>query len=350
MMDDREFAIACSIMDSLWTAGIFLAVYMALIFENIPGFDYWTSLKVFCWGCGAMTLILIFVNAGRKTFLRKVFNITMPLGIYTVITYFEHSKKVFAVLGIVALVALVLYGLLIFTARIKNKRRKTRIIAKRIRKFLKGGDFVVNILMTVIVVGICARVFVTGFAFSSPTESVKSFEEAKQHTVEKHMEKLSLLAEDEWEKLTISEKLDVLQTVVNIEVNRLGCDTNIRVGASSQRQDIFGNYNKKKKTITVDRDHLMGSTPSEVLCTVLHECRHAYQERLVAAYDSADEIYKNLAIFKEAAEFKDGFENYGSRDYYSNPIEADARTYSRLMTREYLESIGLAKPSENDAG
>ncbi len=72
---------------------------------------------------------------------------------------------------------------------------------------------------------------------------------------------------------------------------------------------------------------------------MLHECRHAYQKMLVKAYEDADKPYKNLAIFKDAKKFKEGFENYTQLEYYSNPVEVDAREYSVLRAAEYYSEI-----------
>lgn len=335
----REESMCATVFGSVFYAALFLVAYMAIIFENLPGMDYWASLRVFGWTCLPAISISILLNAFRTDFSRKIFNVTLPLGIYTVITYFSEGKVWFILLGAAVLAATAFYGFLIFSQRIKNKRRARLIRRARLRKFLKGTEAIVNCAMAAIVIGIYALVLVTGFSIASPAESVKSFEEAKGYTIEANAERLRPIACGGWEELTVSEKLEVLQVIANIETGALGCDTNLRVGAGARSDGVLGSYNGKKNCITIDRDYLEESSAGDALRTVLHECRYAYQRMLVKAYEDADEPYKSLAIFKDAKKLREGFENYTQAEYYSNPVEADAREYSELRAKDYYSEV-----------
>ena len=56
------------------------------------------------------------------------------------------------------------------------------------------------------------------------------------------MDTILLLQEDEWEKLSAQERLDVLQTVANIEQRYLGLPNELNVGVANLDADILGYY------------------------------------------------------------------------------------------------------------
>ncbi len=339
-MDEiREESWWMTLAGSIFYAIVFLIAYMCVIFENLPGMDYWASLRVFAWTCIPAIVLSIVLNVFNTDFSRKVFNVTLPLGVYTVVTYFRDAKMWFTLLGIVTVAVIAFYGTLIFSQKIKRRERAHIIRRRRLHKFFKGSELILNYVLTAIVVGIYIKIIVVGFWITSPTESVGSFEEAKAYTIESRAEDLRPIACGGWEELSISEKLGVLQIVANIETGRLGCDTSLRVGAGSRSDEVQGCYSGQRNSITINRDYLDEGSAGEVLKTVLHECRHAYQEMLVEAYNDADEKHKNLCTFADAKEFKAGFENYTDENYYSNPVEADARIYSELMAKEYFVEI-----------
>ena len=98
-----------------------------------------------------------------------------------------------------------------------------------------------------------------------------------------------MLQEDEWEKLSAQERLDVLQAVANIEQRYLGLPNELNVGVANLDADILGYYTDKTHEIIVSADSLLYDSPWEVLDTICHEAYHSYQYRLVEALNGADE-------------------------------------------------------------
>lgn len=110
-----------------------------------------------------------------------------------------------------------------------------------------------------------------------------------EQTIANNMDTILLLQEDEWEKLSAQERLDVLQTVANIEQRYLGLPNELNVGVANLDADILGYYTDKTHEIIVSADSLLYDSPWEVLDTICHEAYHSYQYRLVEALNGADE-------------------------------------------------------------
>ena len=59
-----------------------------------------------------------------------------------------------------------------------------------------------------------------------------------EQTIANNMDTILLLQEDEWEKLSAQERLDVLQAVANIEQRYLGLPNELNVGVANLDADI----------------------------------------------------------------------------------------------------------------
>ena len=165
-----------------------------------------------------------------------------------------------------------------------------------------------------------------------------------EQTIANNMDTILLLQEDEWAKLSAQERLNVLQTVANIEQRYLGLPNELNVGVANMDADTLGYYTDKTHEIIVSADSLLYDSPWEVLDTICHEAYHSYQYRLVEALNSADESSKNLRIFRKAYTYADEFASYkdGSADfcgYYTQDCESDARDYAEDAVSDYYWRI-----------
>ena len=77
------------------------------------------------------------------------------------------------------------------------------------------------------------------------------------------MDTILLLQEDEWEKLSAQERLDVLQAVANIEQRYLGLPNELNVGVANLDADILGYYTDKTHEIIVSADSLCMIPPGK---------------------------------------------------------------------------------------
>lgn len=156
-----------------------------------------------------------------------------------------------------------------------------------------------------------------------------------EFTIKSEIETLLVFSDGTWEQLTNIEKLGILQTVTNIEAVYLGIPYELTVGAAALKDNVVGGYNDSSHSVLVDLDSLENDSAYDLLDTILHEARHAYQHSLISLYQIAAPEYKQLLVFKEVQQYNAEFSNYAHGtsdetfdDYYYQACEEDARTYA----------------------
>ena len=176
-----------------------------------------------------------------------------------------------------------------------------------------------------------------------------------EYRLEKNIDTIKLIRDnDTFQTLDYEKKCDVLRAVCYCEARYLGlCKINI-VFEDIEDDTLLGTYNHATKTITVNAKpikdgSLPGGTAEELLITVLHECRHCYQNLLSEMYISATPEQRNLLAFTgegvndwitNIGDYKPGDETIeGQMEYYVQPIERDARTYAKAEVQIYYLEI-----------
>lgn len=99
-----------------------------------------------------------------------------------------------------------------------------------------------------------------------------------------------------------------------------------------------------RDVITINIDHLEVDPAHDILDSLCHEARHAYQHRLCDVYDSVSEEQRELLVFYNVQMYKQEFSNYvnGKEDafgYYYQWCESDARAYAREAVIDYYSKI-----------
>lgn len=186
-----------------------------------------------------------------------------------------------------------------------------------------------------------------GFSIKSHKYYVKtnSNETVSSQTTQNNMETLLLLQDEEWIKLNDGEKLQVMQTVTNIECNFLKISDNIIVEARDLEPAINSFYDYKNNKIILDTKHLSVAAPTFVLKSVCHEIRHAWQNKLIDLYDMSDgKLYHSLLSDYDIVQFKEDFSdnNPTSNDdiiSYSQYSEHEAENYAENAVKDYKYRI-----------
>lgn len=165
-----------------------------------------------------------------------------------------------------------------------------------------------------------------------------------EQSLANNIEIIALLQDDTWCSLSAQERLNVLQTVANVEQRYLGLSNELNVGAANLREGVMGYYSDNTHEIVIDIDSLLNDSSWEVLDTVCHEAYHSYQHRMVDAFNDADENSKSLKIFHKASYYANEFNNYISGDedfcgYYYQDCESDARDYAEDAVYDYYWRI-----------
>ena len=276
-----------------------------------------------------------------------IINLLAGLIIYTAMTFLSIRENVVLVIFLAAAAFTFIYALFILCSRIKRRRKKMLIrriviVYRSIRNLFCTGA---SVIMVVIVIGIGIMPDSVSCIMSSSLPPAEQSGAEKQ-TIDGNLDTLSLLCDDRWKSLSVKRKLDVLQTVVNIDRCAMGIPHKIDVRAASLREGLEGYYRDSDHQIVVNMEGLGTRSPYELTETVLHETYHSFQHRVIDAYDETSDTMKSLMIFRNAPVFKREFANYndGSEDYctyYTQKCEETAREHAKTMADFYFQTIEL---------
>lgn len=162
-------------------------------------------------------------------------NVIAGFGIYTVLAYLSIRKDIIIVtLSIFAVLAMA-YVVLIICRKNRNKHISKNLMIRRIKLALVGGT-------NIICVGLLAMMLLLGadslFGYSLviPSVSLAKQSNVEEQTIANNIETLALLDEESWKSFNVKEKLDVLQTVANVEQCYLGLPNELNVGTEQLRE------------------------------------------------------------------------------------------------------------------
>lgn len=162
---------------------------------------------------------------------------------------------------------------------------------------------------------------------SQKTEDVSSLQEQQAVEVLSQNEKLTPEA---WKELNQTERLAAVQDVENTISGIQGrAPVPIEIDPSLEKGTV-GSYNLESQSIQISKRHLQSNNVHEVVNTIAHEGRHAYQH--YAIHNPG--FHPNQT---EVAAWNENFHNYMSvRDYglemyHNQPVEADAWAYGNTV-------------------
>lgn len=346
MKDKSTMSLRAYLFDCLFYVAIAMIWYKNLLFRCLPGRTYEESKTVLWVMIGFSILICTFVlNRSMRTGWTVTTALVVPFGLYTVLTYIKTVGNWMLIILALAVTLSVIYTVLqmIMIRKIKNRRNKGTVIKRRLHRCCVASQSVVTIALLMVMGTIGAQGVFGDNILNSSISAAASNQDMPQ-TISNNIDTILLLQEEEWANLTTQEKLDILQTVANIEAHYLGLPNELNVGAANLGEYILACYNDRTYTISIDLDHLENDSVYDVLDSCCHEAYHSYQHRLVDAYNAADENFKELRIYKPAARYGLEFSNYIDGDfnfssYYSQDYEMDARDYAEDAVYDYYDKI-----------
>lgn len=242
---------------------------------------------------------------------------------------------------VICLVGCILYGLTFIINRDK-KLKPRKYFRKSAPVFIRGCHAFLTVTMFSAMIAPVKDAVMDSELFRSDDTTPVFY---SNETIEKNIDKLMQLQEDKWVSLSLDERLDILQTIADIERRYLGIPHELNVVYKDiEETDILGHYLDKTHTITVNTPHLTNDDPFDLLNTICHESYHAYQHRLVEMYNESSEKFKELRVYIDVKDYAEEFANYtsGSEDkltYFTQTCEEDARDYASSAVYEYKERI-----------
>lgn len=330
-----------------WKTLIGFVWYKDLLFRVLPQRDVYESLFLL----GIMVFVsAVFFSIGMNHWKNEWTAIAccgFPFGIYTVITYFMTSTLFIMVVMVASFSLSIIYSGILLTRKNKHRSRAIhkRVFKNRISRCAYVMTCIIAYAMIFIMIGIGWNGFWGTGIIASSVEAEGIVEDIKdEDTMEANMDEVLKLLPTTWETLNTHERINVLQTVCNIEAHYLGLDYPITVQGDNLSQYNLGSYSDTQRLIRINLDHIENDTVEEVLSSLLHEVHHSYEHRLADVYNSILMDYRDLRLFKDITLYSKEVNDYINprEDYYgymSQHLELDSETYAEFGVKEYYTRI-----------
>ena len=182
---------------------------------------------------------------------------------------------------------------------------------------------------------------------SSTIEVTNNAEVKNNSLIKAHLKKLMPIIDGTYSELSLTQRLDIFQIIVNIECTYFCSSVAVPVKVkpiSTVNGITYAYYNNGDETIYLNESVFNDLDDEDALYIVLHEVRHVYQYEQKKLYESVPNEFKSLSTLSGAKECKEGLNKYiqSEEDYkgYKNQkIEQDAEAYAYVTSAEYLKLI-----------
>ena len=169
------------------------------------------------------------------------------------------------------------------------------------------------------------------------TSTLPQTSKRKLEILQTKLEKIYGFKPHQWSRLSLEERLEVLQDVHNALAATYSF-TPVPVGITPLPPQILGVFSETKEDIKINKKLVASNNQIETLATLIHESRHAYQWYLIKRYRQGP-AFLSEARCAQAQEWGDNFDNYktgeqyGSKAYQNQPVEADAFGFEETVIR-----------------
>lgn len=328
------------IFESIIAEIIAIFMYRVILLRCVGNLDYYESIDAFFVLTVVFTLFGIAVTYGKHRNAISIFiNTVTPLGLFTVASYYRTAPVLIWSFVALAIVLSLAYVIPTFAKKIKNEARRKTIISSRIRRSFVFTRFVTAFCLFVPVL-VLAFGIVFRFKLVSPSTEPVENPVKMRNEIEDNSEVIKYTEEKAWKKLSTKEKLNVLQSVADIEAAHLGVPHGLKVITSVLTAGTAASYDDENHKIAIDADYLENRPVSDVVKSVCHEARHAYQYCVCEMYNSLTDEQKELLIFRDVealvynfSDYKSGIVNFD--EYVSQKCEVDAREYAESRCEFY---------------
>lgn len=235
--------------------------YRSLLFRCVPQHTL-TESKLILLG-----FVLVFSAVGilfqmqnNRNGMGVFLDLVLGYGAYTVLTYWPIYPRLIKICLVAAGILSLLYAALVLCRRMRSRKYALKILRRRLGLVAFMSKKIVGMSLALIMGGSGASVLFGSSLLKSDVRPATKTNLSEQ-TIANNMDTILLLQEDEWEKLSAQERLDVLQTVANIEQRYLGLPNELNVGVANLDANILGYYTDKTHEIIVSADSLLYDSP-----------------------------------------------------------------------------------------
>lgn len=331
-----------------WATAVALLGFRNLLFRCLPGqtFEHsWYLLLGLV--IGSIIFEGFFLFRCKRSWWGILICLALPLGVYTVVAYIVIASPIIVGSLSCAIAASLGYTVYCLKGDPKSKTKHTRhrFYKRRLYSCFHFSQFSFAAAFLVIMIFLGGQ-GILGQTLLSASRKAEIIDPASERALD--MDTLLLLQEDQWEDLTVKERLNVMQYVANREAGYLGLSHELQVGTANLEEQTKGAYVDSFHMIYISLELLQYGTAHQALEVVLHEAAHAFQYRLADAYLQVDDNTKNLMPFRKAAlyaeelhDYEDGDENFDT--YYNQHCEEDSREYAERGVERYYTIIEKQK-------
>lgn len=342
--EEYEYGLGWSIFFTVLFACSLLMFYSGVLFRTVGDLTHDESLYLLWFVIVVSSLLGIACHTkGNRNMMGSVASALMGYGIYSLLAYGKtYSVLCIVICGITA-VGFIINIVLVYkfnNYNLEYQEHRHNLIKKMISNSYNIVAYGLGCL--VLILGINS---IVGLSLLNPSEKATK---RTGDTIEKNIKELSILNKKQWDKASVKQRINLAQTIVNIESEYLGLSHPINVGGDNLKEHTLALYSNRTKKIMIDINHLEKASADDFLESVLHESYHACQDEYVAAFNDVKKKYKNNFFLKSAKKYSDEFKNYKQAkandtkslmDYYWQDLERDARSYSKQRDIEYEYAI-----------
>lgn len=143
---------------------------------------------------------------------------------------------------------------------------------------------------------------------------------------------LEKFEDESWDYLSEAEKEEVSQDLLQVIAEKLGIERVPVIEFYESHPNDCGAFNPNKNVVSINRNNF--DDPGEIIDTIAHEMRHAYQfQRANNPENYMDLLYAyNFENYIVPYAAEDGYVNF--MDYQDQLIEAEARAFASMFRME----------------
>lgn len=289
-------------------------------------------------------LLLFILRKNDRTIIDLFLNAILPANIFTVVglAKSDYSTCVVVLIAVASFICFKAFPRIINAVREKKSEEKLKLIADIFKKAYTPA---------LILICICIVVSKTGLVIGiSAKSSADTSDLTEQVISEQYIDACEKINAMRWYELSEQEQVDALQAICDYECKfELGCEPVKVVSAYLDSDELLGQYNHLTKTIFINQSHIKNDMVADVVDTLIHETRHAYQHALAEALDriepALDGKAEKLSVFRYASDMRDNLVDYTDADvnydgYFEQEVECDSRHWAELrMYYTYLNYI-----------
>ena len=325
------------------------------VYRVLPGYSREASIRTLTIMMVFSLFFVLMISDDERNSLNANRIIVLALGFYTIRSYSVSFKLLIRTLMSIAIFLSFCYSVLVFKQKIncKNTRRRAVIIiiVKRIRKCLYASSLIMEISMLLLIFSIGLKSYLgTGVITASSPSAVQGTNDVEE-TFDENKDVIMKLFPFYWERLTTQERVDVMQSICDIETNFLGIKEGITVQSDPLSPSTLGSYSDSQKRIKINLNHIETDPPKEILSILLHEVFHSCENNLAELYNSVPLEFRNLYLLRDASYYAQETVSYISFEedpegYKNQRLELDANQYAEVEVQKYFDYIEVLLEKE----